>query len=506
MPDKARLQVKGSADPERWDDVGAGAEGVPVPVAVESSALPTGAATAANQESIISLIEAVSVSNPHTGSEELRTFEENHLCTQNTSTTPLGAGATFTGVWEDCLNYQEVNVSIATDQDSATNGLVFQWSADGSTVGDTDTYSVYANAGTNYTPNPAFRYVRIVYTNGATPQGSFSIQTILRRSATGGSFHRIDSTLKDDSDGRLRIVVPKLRTAQDNYISQTATNNGNAKMSLEEYNGSIATGGLPVTDFFTEVAKGNVTDKHAFIVNKFGAAPDFDTGDGEVTMWDGAEDNTAWENMVYDYSATADIDSISSDNSGDTGITMELQGLDTNGDLVVQNATLDATDAQTRVAITTPLRRIFRAKNVSSTDLTGHVAVYPNTALTAGIPTDKSKIRALVHPENNQTEMCIYTVPTGYSAYLYRFYVDTAGASRTAEYLVKVRARPSGQVWQLKQKGVMSDSTGKVIDRRFDQPLKFSAGTDIELTAQILTSSITAANLIGGFDLVVVED
>ena len=188
--------------------------------------------------------------NPHTGSKEVRVFEENHLCVQNTSTTPLAGGATFTGVWEDCLNYQEVNVSVVASHDSASNGLVFQWSADGSTIGDTDTYSFYASSGgTNYTPNPAFRYFRIVYTNGATPQTSFSIQTILRRQATGGSFHRIDSTLKDDSDGRLRIVVPKLRTAQNNYISQTATSAGNAKVSLEEVNGVS----VPVTasDDFT---------------------------------------------------------------------------------------------------------------------------------------------------------------------------------------------------------------------------------------------------------------
>lgn len=49
MADKARLQIKGTADPERWDDVGTGSAGVPIPVDIESSALPSGAATSANQ-------------------------------------------------------------------------------------------------------------------------------------------------------------------------------------------------------------------------------------------------------------------------------------------------------------------------------------------------------------------------------------------------------------------------------------------------------------------------
>lgn len=190
-------------------------------------------------------LDSVIHENSHTGNEELRVYQENHVCSQNTTSTPLAGGATFTGEWQDCLNYQEVNVSVSTDQNSATNGLVLQWSDDGVNIGDTDSFSVYANAGTNYTPNPAFRYVRVVYTNGSTIQGSFRLMTILRRGATGGSFHRIDSTLKDDSDARLNITVPKLKTAANTYVSQTATTAGNAKMSLEEYDDAFLTNPLP---------------------------------------------------------------------------------------------------------------------------------------------------------------------------------------------------------------------------------------------------------------------
>jgi hypothetical protein len=172
--------------------------------------------------------------------DDLITLNTNHICTDNTTDTPLGSGETFTGVWQDCLNYQEVNISVDADKNSATNGLVIQWSADGTNIADTDVFSVYANAGTNYTPNPAFRYVRVVYTNGSQAQTRFSLMTILRRSVTGGSFHRIDSTLKDDSDARLNITVPKLKTAANTYVSQTATTAGNAKMSLEELESGIS--------------------------------------------------------------------------------------------------------------------------------------------------------------------------------------------------------------------------------------------------------------------------
>lgn len=190
-------------------------------------------ATATNQEAVMHV-------NTHTGNTELRVYQENHICAQNTTSTPLGSGATFTGEWQDCLNYQEVNVSVFADKNSATNGLVFSWSDNASVVGDTDVFSVYANSGTNYTPNPAFRYFKVSYTNGGEAQGSFRLMTILRRGVTGGSFHRIDSTLKDDSDARLNITVPKLKTAANTYVSQTATTAGNAKISIEELETGIS--------------------------------------------------------------------------------------------------------------------------------------------------------------------------------------------------------------------------------------------------------------------------
>jgi len=196
--------------------------------------------TSDNQTSQITQINDLTNTNTHTGSKELRTYQENHVCTDNTTTTPLGANATFTGIWQDCLNYQEVNVSISTDKNSATDGLVIQWSSDAVNVGDDDRFSVYANSGTNYTPNPSFRYVRIIYTNGSVAQNTFSLMTILRKNMTGGSFHRIDSTLKDDSDGRLNISVPKLKTSANTYISQTATMSGNAKVSIEELESGVS--------------------------------------------------------------------------------------------------------------------------------------------------------------------------------------------------------------------------------------------------------------------------
>lgn len=237
------------------------------------------------------------------------------------------------------------------------------------------------------------------------------------------------------------------------------------------------------------------------VFNKFGAANDFDAGDGEITIWDGAEDNTAWELMNYVYSTTAAIDTISS-NAADT-VDIEIQGLDDGYELLVQTVTLSGTAS---VPLTTPLRRIFRAKNVGSSNLAGHVFVYEAGATTGGVPDTNADIRCVVHPENNQTEMAIFTVPSGYTAYLKEVYVHTAGASRSAEYLYRLKARPLGQVFQLKYRGTMSDDVDGGHAHEFSYPVSFKEKTDIELTCEILTSAVTDATVIGGFDIVLVPN
>jgi len=254
--------------------------------------------------------------------------------------------------------------------------------------------------------------------------------------------------------------------------------------------------------FYLELSQGNITGHSG--IHKFGNAPDFDTADSEVEVWDGAADGTAYELMNYVYSTTAAIDSISSTDDSDTQ-DIEVQGLDSNFDLVTQTVALTG---NTRKALTTDLIRIFRAKNVGSTNLAGHVIIYENdtTADDAGIPDDSNLIRAVIHPENNQTEMAIYTIPNGYTGYLTEYYASTGGASRSSEYLIRLKARPSGQVFQLKHKFALADGSTISEKMSFQFPMRFTAKTDIVMTAEALTAAITGVNIIAGFCIILVAD
>ena len=144
-------------------------------------------------------------------------------------------------------------------------------------------------------------------------------------------------------------------------------------------------------------------------------------------------------------------------------------------------------------------------KNVGATDLSGVVYLRTNgSTATAGVPDTANTVRAIINNGNNQTLMAVYTVPTGKTAYLRSWYAANGGASKSSNYIIRLWARPSGQVFQLKHTSAISDTTGH--QHKYFEPEVFAAGTDIELTCEITAGSVTAASIAGGFDIVLVDD
>ena len=251
-----------------------------------------------------------------------------------------------------------------------------------------------------------------------------------------------------------------------------------------------------------EIARGNVVN-HS-VIHKFGKATDFGEGDGDVTIWDGANDaytgtGTA---MQYTYSATADISQLSSTDGGDTQV-IEIHGLDTNYDLVVQNVTLNGTTPVDMTILGTPLRRAFRMKNIGATTLAGivHLSI-AGAALTAGEPDVLSENRAIIS-DHNQTLMAIYTVPAGCTAYMTDFHVSLAGAKRTVACVFHLESRAEGGVFQTKHTGAVLDTGTSHINYHYHVPQSFSEKTDIEIHAN--TDSDTTA-LSAGFDLILINN
>ena len=248
-----------------------------------------------------------------------------------------------------------------------------------------------------------------------------------------------------------------------------------------------------------DIARGNIPG--ISFIHKFGEAPDFDTGDGHVTIWDGADDANI-DQMVYQYSSTADIDRLSSSNAGDTQ-DIEIQGLDSNFDQATQTITLTG---QTPVALTTSLVRVFRLKNVGSTSNAGHVYCFVNGATTLGVPDTPADVRAIMQPGLNQTLMAVYTIPNGKTGYMDSFYAATSGASKNSPFHVHFLARPTGQVLQLKNAFTILETGTSRTQHFYKVPEIFQAKTDIEMRVEAEAGGTTGARFAGGFDLILVDD
>jgi hypothetical protein len=102
------------------------------------------------------------------------------VSTNNSTTANLAGAAAFTGTADDVLNFSSVVVNVFSSHVSATNGLSVQWSSNGTNWDIVDTYTISAANGVTFSFQPVARYMRLVYTNGATLTTSLRIQTVLR--------------------------------------------------------------------------------------------------------------------------------------------------------------------------------------------------------------------------------------------------------------------------------------------------------------------------------------
>jgi len=158
----------------------------------------------------------------------------------NSTATPLGIGGVFTGTACDMLDYGIIFVSVFADEASATDGLSIQQSSDGTNWDNSDEYTVPASTGKTFSFQPAMKYMRVVYTNGATAQTVFRLQTVLKKTNSLPSSHRISDAIIDDDDATLQKSVLTGKNASGNFINFGATNGGNFKCSLEELENDVS--------------------------------------------------------------------------------------------------------------------------------------------------------------------------------------------------------------------------------------------------------------------------
>jgi hypothetical protein len=256
------------------------------------------------------------------------------------------------------------------------------------------------------------------------------------------------------------------------------------------------------TPFNLRVQKGEVAG-HS-VIDKFGSNDVITTSTDPEDIWE--------YGGLYNFTANAGtLYYISSSNNSDTieclffVLTVDSDG-NWNKETITQSIV-----GQTKTLLVTPsgdpIVRIYRISNNDSSDLVGTLYVYENdTTTTPGVPDTAAKVRAIMNNGNNQTLMCIYTIPSGYVGYLYRGEAGltfTAGPSATDYAKLEYRSRRFGKTFNIK-KEIGLITTGESVykdERSFPDPIP--AKTDIVLRCCEVSADM---GVWGTFDIMLVEE
>ena len=146
------------------------------------------------------------------------------VSTDNSTDTPLVGNDNFPGAFEEITNTGVIQISVFADVASATDGLVVQFSTDGVNVDNTDEYTIAAGTAETYSFQPAAKYFRVVYTNGAGAQATFRLQTILKSVYIKPSSHRVADAISGQDDAELvKSVITTLDSTTGDFLNVGST-------------------------------------------------------------------------------------------------------------------------------------------------------------------------------------------------------------------------------------------------------------------------------------------
>lgn len=133
----------------------------------------------------------------------------------NSSTTPLGANETFIGGWADTKDYGAIVVSVNSDQNSAPNGLLFEWSPDANHVDVVESGFFSANRGRGFAIGPRSHYFRVRFVNDGAPQSFFRLNTVLAWPSVQPVIRTIDRDLTTENLAQSTRSVIAVQTSFD---------------------------------------------------------------------------------------------------------------------------------------------------------------------------------------------------------------------------------------------------------------------------------------------------
>ena len=180
--------------------------------------------------------------------------------------------------------------------------------------------------------------------------------------------------------------------------------------------------------------------------------------------------------------------------------TVWADGLDADYNEINEIVTLNG---QTSVNSVNSFLRINRMviRSAGSGEINSGVVYAGTGAVTSGVPDNKY---ATIAVGDGQTLMALWTVPAGYTAYLFQTHVTAACTTSNKLLTATIVARPFGEVFQVKDKfGIQID--GGDINQIYHFPIKFDEKTDIEVRA-ISDAGSANAEVSAGLDIIYIKN
>ena len=229
--------------------------------------------------------------------------------------------------------------------------------------------------------------------------------------------------------------------------------------------------------FELQVARGQISwhDK----VHKFGFNPLIN--DAEETIWD--------VGGIYSYPSTAvKMTATSTDGANDEDVQVNIQGLDADYNEISETVTLNASGTEETNSF---FLRVFRASIQGSQEPSGTINI-TNTGTTY----------ARVTLGNNQTLMCVWTVPAGYTAYLLQKDVTCLTEANNKFGTIRLVSKELGGVFKTKDKFAVQNAHTEIA---YSIPLSIPEKTDIEVRA-IGSSSNSELHVSASLDIIYIKN
>lgn len=298
-----------------------------------------------------------------------------------------------------------------------------------------------------------------------------------------------DSLLQQDggylllSDGSRILLEQQVQQRLDREIDQMF--GGWPRRAYEVPDGRLVQAEREIEATFGDKVS---VDRKAKSLLKFGKSAELTAGARE-TVW------PLGGNEVYVQSNV--IDTLSSSSALDVYEvylechTVTGSGADQQFTFLTQTVTLNG---QNKVLLPTPVARVSRMFNNNGTDLTGQVYCYQDTPIVAGVPSDLTKVHAIIPQGFNQT----FKAATTFSNEDY--YILTGGFGsvsnkQAANVDFYLEVRTPGKVFR-QGAAVSASSTGGSWSVELDPAIIVPKNADIRITCE---ASASGAVVFGSF-------